>query len=327
MAGEQAHGVITVVEYDFASRRRREVSLSEVATIRPEDRFVWVSVEKCGQEEILRAFDTLGIPESLRAGMVQQEAERQLGFCEKSLYFSLSEVIFQGETARGLRLDVVVVPGMMLTICADASESLKQMRAAEKTDFERHSHSFGFLLFELADALCDHYRRMLQQISPRVQALQAKAFDAADDRLFSGVSGLMRSLHLLRNAVVDAREALHELSHRRSDFIPETTQPHLAQLAETLDRLGSDLEGERQILGETLQLYMGMTAHQTGRIVNRLTAITMIFMPLTFLCGVYGMNFDHQPELRWTFGYAGFWVVAILLATGIFFLMRRARWL
>ena len=72
---------------------------------------------------------------------------------------------------------------------------------------------------------------------------------------------------------------------------------------------------------------MGVTSHRTNRVVNRLTVISMIFLPLTFLCGVYGMNFETIPEFAWEYGYEYFWTLVIVIATSLLALMKYKRWL
>jgi magnesium transporter len=120
---------------------------------------------------------------------------------------------------------------------------------------------------------------------------------------------------------------MHELSSRKSPFISETTQPFLESMAGTMERLGSDLTTEREVLNETLNLYMGMVSHRTNKVVNRLTVISAIFLPLSFLCGVYGMNLKNIPETRWEYGYALFWLVALGISATLLVVMRRRNWL
>ena len=114
---------------------------------------------------------------------------------------------------------------------------------------------------------------------------------------------------------------------RQSSFISDTARPHLTNMVGTLDRLGSDLTVEREILAETLNLYLGIVSHRTNKVVNRLTALSAVFLPLTFLCGVYGMNFEHLPEFKWQFGYLYFWIVALTIASTLVGLMKIKRWM
>ena len=98
-------------------------------------------------------------------------------------------------------------------------------------------------------------------------------------------------------------------------------------MAERLERLGEDVSSEREALNEMLHLYMGMVSHRTNKIVNRLTVISTIFLPLAFLCGVYGMNFEFMPELGWKYSYPLFWVVVVSIAVGLLITMKKNKWI
>ncbi len=137
---------------------------------------------------------------------------------------------------------------------------------------------------------------------------------------------MTRDLLLFRKLVLTEREVLHELATRRSTFVAESSQPFLGNMVDKLQRLGSDLAVERETLAETLYLYMGIASHRTNKMVSRLTVLSMIFLPLTFLCGVYGMNFDSMPEKSWTYGYIFFWAVAACITGGLLVMMKKGRW-
>jgi magnesium transporter len=143
------------------------------------------------------------------------------------------------------------------------------------------------------------------------------------------VADLTRDLLAFRKISQAAREVLHELSTRRTEFVAESSQPFLDKLAGTLERLGADLDTQREILSETLNLYMGIVSHRTNKVVSRLTVISIIFLPLTFLCGVYGMNFNDEMmmwELNWRWGYTAFWVAALGIATTLLIYMKKKGW-
>jgi magnesium transporter len=148
-----------------------------------------------------------------------------------------------------------------------------------------------------------------------------------DDEIFGQVSGLGHHLIIMRRNILGDREVLHQMATHKSVFVSETTQPFLINLVGTLERLSLDLTVEREILEETLNLYLGIVSHRTNRVVNRLTIISLIFLPLTFLVGIYGMNFEHLPEFQWKFGYVYFWGLAVCIVSGLLILMKVKRWL
>jgi magnesium transporter len=91
----------------------------------------------------------------------------------------------------------------------------------------------------------------------------------------------------------------------------------------TVERVLQDVLVDRDILSNSLNNYMSLVAHKTNQVMSKLTVVSIIFLPLTFLCGVYGMNFDIIPELKWEHGYAAFWGAAGVIVIGLLYLMRR----
>jgi magnesium transporter len=83
---------------------------------------------------------------------------------------------------------------------------------------------------------------------------------------------------------------------------------------------------EREILAETLNLYLGLVSYRTNKVLNRLTVVSLVFLPLTFLCGVYGMNFEWMPEIKWQFGDPIYWALSLLVATSTLASMKRRGW-
>lgn len=102
-------------------------------------------------------------------------------------------------------------------------------------------------------------------------------------------------------------------------------RPFLQNMVGTVDHVLQDLLVDRDILSESLNLYMSMVGHRTNRVMNRPTVVSVIFLPLTFLCGVYGMNFEVLPETKWEHGYPFFWGLVVVIVVGLLVAMRRLR--
>ena len=121
--------------------------------------------------------------------------------------------------------------------------------------------------------------------------------------MFARISELGADLLHFRKVLLPARAVLTDLSTRRSLFISEATQPFLGNMVGTVEHVLQDMLVDRDILSESLNLYMSMVGHRTNQVMKRLTVVSVVFLPLTFLVGVYGMNFEVLPELKWRFGY------------------------
>jgi magnesium transporter len=131
-----------------------------------------------------------------------------------------------------------------------------------------------------------------KKFEDRVEKTQAALIGHVDDTVFQRVSELGADLLHFRKVVLPARSVLTDLSSRKSIFISEATQPFLANMVGNIERVLQDLLVERDILSGSLDLYMSMVGHRTNRVMNRLTVLSVIFLPLTFFSGIWGMNFE-----------------------------------
>lgn len=319
--------MITIVEFDFATKCDREIGLAEVAAARAAGRFCWLDAAAPTEAEIADLFAALPVNDDVRAEVLGPDREGRIDVYDDAIHVSLTEVRVHEREVQTAHVDIVVGAGCLLTFHRKEAEFLKRMRRTYREDFVQFSRSHGFLLYELGDHLLDQHRRALQAATGAVEDVQMRLFGAVDDGIFKEVALLASDLNSLRRVLLGTREVLHEIAARRSPFIPESTQPFLDRMAGTTERLVADANAARELLHETLNLYLGMVSHKTNRIVNRLTILSMVFLPLTFLCGVYGMNFERMPELAWPHGYAVFWFVAVALAVTLLAVMRRARWI
>ncbi len=326
--------VITVTGFDFERKEERAFEPAEAKSAVAAGWFCWVDMDcsscaareqNCGQCAALLA--DLGINELARQEVMGPDREGRYDVYEDCLHFAVSEArLAEGRLATA-HVDVVLGQHFLVTYRRREADFVKQMRRTYREDFRKFARSPGFLLYEIGDHLIDMYRRTLQGFADAVEQVQLKLFGEVDDGIFRHVSTLTQDILVFRKIVLASRELMHELTSRKSPFISETTQPFLESMAGTLERLGSDLTTEREVLNETLNLYMGMVSHRTNKVVNRLTVISTIFLPLSFLCGVYGMNLKGIPETEWTYGYAFFWAVALIIAGALLVLMRRRQWL
>jgi magnesium transporter len=218
---------------------------------------------------------------------------------------------------------VVVSDRFLLTIHRGTPVFLEAVRRSYVADFVRFAQSPSFLMYELWDHLIENYLGVHKVFEERVERVQARLIGSVNESVFGDASELGSDLLHLRKVVLPARAVLTELSTRKSPFVSEATQPFLANMVGTIERVLQDVLVDRDILSGALNNYMTMVSHQTGKVMNRLTVVSVIFLPLTFLCGVYGMNFEWLPEKEIKWGYPAFWIACITIAGVLAWLLRR----
>jgi magnesium transporter len=317
-----------IVAFDFDRKVERVVEAARLTAEGPEAGwFYWVVLDPGDLEAGRAMLSRLDVPEPLVAALLGPQVEGRFELHETAVHFSVTEAWYDGGTLRTGTTEYLLMERVMAVMTPGRSPVLEQIQRIYREDFHKFAKSSGFLLYELASRLLDSYRRTFQQFAAEVERIQLTLFGKVTDDIFLSVSQLTADILAFRRMVLVSRDLFNELATRKSAFVAETAQPMLGVHSDRMERLGDELENERSVLAETLNLYMGMVSHRTNKIVNRLTIFSMIFLPLSFLCGVYGMNFEYIPELAWRYGYAGFWSIVFVFVVAFVWFIRKREWI
>jgi magnesium transporter len=316
--------LFSIVEFDFKSKQHRKLSLSEIGASMAAGKFVWIDVDIAQGEEARKLLTSLNLsnPEIVEDAMSREPAT-QIARYDDYIHLVLSGCRLSGHKFDLERVDAMMGEYYLLTLHKGSPVFLEAVRKSYATDFVRFAQSPSFLLYELWDHLIDNYLSVHKKFEERVEQVQAQLVGDVDDRVFTEASELGSDLLHLRKVVLPARAVLTDLSTRKSPFVSEATQPYLGNMVGTIERVLQDVLVDRDILAGSLNNYMSLVAHKTNQVMSKLTVVSIIFLPLTFLCGVYGMNFDKIPELHWEHGYFGFWAIAAVLVGGLLWGMRK----
>lgn len=315
------------VLFNFETKKEREVALEDLSPVVRDQEFFWMTFRAEEKEDARAALHKLDADPIAIETFLGEPQEARYDFHEQAVLFSVTEAWFEedGSLESGI-IECMRGPNFLAVMQPEKSRVMEIIHRIYREDFQKFARSSGFLLYELASVLLETYRRSFQHVTSAVEDIQLKLFGEVTDEIFSEVSRLTANILAFRRMVFSSRDLFNELATRKSEFISASTQPTLKIIAGRMERLGDDLDSERSVMTETLNLYMGMVSHRTNRIINRLTLFSMIFLPLSFLCGVYGMNFDVMPELRWPFSYLVFWLVVVTFVCSFITLIWKKRW-
>jgi len=321
---EAVDPLFVVVELDFKSKQHKKISIGEMQASMDAGKFVWIDVDIAQSEEARKLLTSLNLvqPDIIEDAMSREPAT-QIARYDEYIHLVLSGCRLSGHKFDLERVDAMMGEQYLLTLHKGAPVFLEAVRKSYVNDFIRFAQSPSFLLYELWDHLIDNYLNVHKKFEERVEQVQAQLIGDVDDRVFNEASELGSDLLHLRKVVLPARAVLTDLSTRKSPFVSEATQPYLNNMVGTIERVLQDVLVDRDILAGSLNNYMSLVAHKTNQVMSKLTVVSIIFLPLTFLCGVYGMNFDVIPELKWEHGYIYFWGTAGALVIGLLWFMRK----
>jgi len=184
-----------------------------------------------------------------------------------------------------------------------------------------------YLSYSLMDAVVDGYFAVLENTGEEIMDIEEQLTASPEQSTLHIINKIKKEIIYLRKAVWPLREALSFLERGDTVLIHDGTRFFFRDVYDHTIQVIDTVETYRDLLSGMLDLYLSSISNRTNEIMKFLTLIGTIFMPLTFLVGVYGMNFKHLPELEWYYGYPSLWVVMVLISIAMIFYFKRKRWL
>lgn len=184
-----------------------------------------------------------------------------------------------------------------------------------------------YLAYALLDAIVDSYFGVLEGLGERIVNLEEELSLTPDRSTLLLINEMRKEIIYLRKAVWPLRETIAFLERGDSDLLTETTKLYFRDVHDHTVQVIDTVETYRDLLAGMLDLYLSTISNRTNEVMKFLTVVGTIFMPLTFLVGVYGMNFKHMPELEWHNGYFGLWLFMAALSVAMIGYFKRKGWL
>lgn len=183
-----------------------------------------------------------------------------------------------------------------------------------------------YLMYRLIDIVVDNYYNILDHIGDRVDEMEEVVYENPSNNGFNSIQSLKKELIHLRKALYPLRDALSKVVKGESDFILEENIPFYSDVYDHVVHLIDSLDAYQDLTSNLLDIHMNAMNNRMNEVMKVLTVISTIFIPLTFIVGVYGMNFDFMPELRWKYGYPSIWIVMLLVVMGMLSFFRYKKW-
>ncbi|QJW90205.1 magnesium/cobalt transporter CorA [Spirosoma taeanense] len=185
-----------------------------------------------------------------------------------------------------------------------------------------------YLLYALMDVIVDHYFLITERVGDKIDEVEEEIVkERANQQTLATLYALKRELAFIRRTVSPLRDMISTLLREESDLIQPTTLPYLRDLADHVNQVVETLESYRELIAGLMDVYYSIVSNRMNSVMKTLTIVSAIFIPLTFIAGIYGMNFDNMPELHSRTGY--FWVLVAMtgIAIGEVIYFKRRGWM
>jgi magnesium transporter len=184
-----------------------------------------------------------------------------------------------------------------------------------------------YLAYALMDAVVDRYFEILEKLGEKVEQIEEQLLEDPTPRIFEDIHRLKREMIFFRKQIWPLREVLNSLIKDPSDFVQETTHIFFRDVYDHTIQVIDTLESLRDVLSGLSDLYLSTVSNRMNEVMKVLTIIATIFIPLTFIAGIYGMNFEYMPELKWHWSYPALLAVLVVIFVSMVIWFKRKKWL
>ncbi len=323
--------LIQVTHYDTEGVQEASVdNISELAKYAHKNGVSWLNVDGLHNETLLKEISELfAIPADILSDVLEPSSRPQVEDFDKGLFISLKMLEYDNSN-NDLRVDnlsIIMLDKVLITFQerhCNAFEPIRERIRRNKSKI--HRSGTDYLAFALLDVVIDNYIYILGQYGEKVELLEERLILNSNKHMLAVINGYKQQLNDLRVSIKPAKEMITSLVKLDSNMINEDNERHFKELHDNINQATELLEYYREVLFDELNLYHMAMSAKLNDIMSVLTIFSVIFIPLTFIVGVYGMNFSNMPELSWKYGYFVTWGIMLLIVMVMVWYFKRKKW-
>ncbi|MCY4744617.1 magnesium and cobalt transport protein CorA [Pelomonas sp. UHG3] len=291
--------------------------------------FVWIALRDPNDDELTRLRRGLDLPalavEDARKGQQRPKVEEygDITFAVMHLLEAGSDGLVVGE------VHVFVGPRFVVSVRHRSQQGFLGVRDRAEREPELLRQGPGFVLYALMDAVVDRYIPLMDDIDDKLETLEATMFQPRQDRqaVVQQLFALKQRLATLRHAVTPLLEVTSKLHGGRVPMVCKALQDYFRDVYDHLVRLQASIDAARETIIAATQVNLTLVTVEESLVTKRLAAWAAIFAASTALAGIWGMNFEHMPELKWAYGYPLALGTIALVSGALYWRFKRLRWL
>ena len=328
-AGAYVPKTIRVIHFTADAVEEIEVpSARDVARYRDKEGVTWINLDGLGNVEMIRELGELfGLhPLALEDALTVHQRPKVDDF-ENHLFIVLRMLHFEADVETE-QVSIFLGRHFVVTVQEHPGDCLDPVRQRlRKATGQIQHQGADYLMYSITDAVIDNYFPFLEQMGEIVEQLEDEVVERPSRRILGRVHSVKRHLLDVRRAIWPLRDAINALLRDESPLVRKATRLYLRDCYDHTVQVLDIIETYRELAGGLMDVYLSSVSNKMNEVMKVLTVIATIFIPLTFLAGIYGMNFEKMPELRWAWAYPAVWGVMVVTAAVMLTLFWRRGWL
>jgi len=324
---------ISIIDYSPSELEEKTVeSIEECYAYQEKPTTItWINIDGIHQADIIEQIGHFFQIHPLTLESIMNTDQRpKIEYFPNYIYISL-KMIYWDETGHEVAIEHISLILTDHTVLSfqeregDVFNSVRE-RIKNKTGKIRKSGA-DYLIYTLLDSIVDQYFLILEKLGDKTESLEDALMNQPSPKNLRVIHQAKRNLIFLRNAVWPLREVINKLEKDESKLIQKNTKLFLRDVYDHTIQVIETVEALRDMVAGLLDIYLSSVSNKMNEVMKLLTIIATIFIPLTFLAGIYGMNFHYMPELSWKWAYPVTLLVMFLIGLGMYFFFKKKKWL
>lgn len=324
---------IKIMDYDQEHVREREVAtIEECFPFKEEPSTTWINIDGLHEVDVIEKIGNhFGIHPLILEDIVNTGQRPKMEDFGEYVYITLRMLYLENESRDIHDEQVSIILGNNFVISfqervGDVFEPVRERIRSGKIRVK--NRKADHIAYALIDGIVDNYFIILEKLGERIEALEEDLLRGPSADIPRTLHDLKRKMISLRKSVWPLRELISGLERADSPLILETTSLYLKDVYDHTIQVIDTIESYRDMTSGMLDTYLTNVSNRMNEVMKVLTIIATIFIPLTFFAGIYGMNFEHMPELGWRWIYPlGFWIAIAVIAGSMLLFFKRKKWL
>ncbi len=323
---------ITVIDYDeYHVEERRVGAIEECFPYRDTSTTTWINIDGLANTEVIEKIGRhFSIHPLILEDLLNIDQRPKMEDLEDYLYLNL-KMLMLPEGSREIRAEhvsLIIGKNYLISFQEDIGDVFDPVRERIRKEGGRlRKNGPDYLAYALIDNIVDNYFLVMEKIEEWVEALEEELVVNATRESLTKINRLKKDMIFLRKAVWPLREMILGLERSESPLIRNDTRIYLRDVYDHTIQVMDTLETFRDMVSGMIDIYLSGLSFKMNEIMKVLTLIATIFIPLTFVAGVYGMNFQYMPELTWEYGYYTVWMIMIAIVVIMLVYFRRRQWI
>ncbi|MDT3739478.1 MAG: magnesium/cobalt transporter CorA [Candidatus Kapabacteria bacterium] len=323
---------ISLITYNAENFEEKEITKIEDSYTKKEKTSIyWINIDGIHQTELIESVGKhFNIHPLVLADIVNTRHHPKIEDYEDYLFIVLKMIFFDDKTKENVseQVSLILGPDYVITFQEQQGDVFDPIRDRLRTASGRiRKMGADYLAYCLIDTIIDNYFVIVEKMGEKVEDLEEELLNNPTQNTVKKIHKLKRNMIFLRRSVWPLREVTSSLERGESKLIQESTKIYLKDVYDHTIQVIDTIESSRDMLAGMLDIYLSSVSNKMNGIMKVLTIIATIFMPLTFIAGVYGMNFHNMPELSWSFGYPAVLILMLGIAIWMLAFFKRKDWL